>query len=290
MASRWRTPFRPMPLLLALLALVALAPGVRAQNAIWITEPASWQGGMTDTIQPGAPLHVTGFARHSSGVKRVLVNGSPVRTEVQAGTLGLVRFETSLVAAASTREVTIVVEPKEGLPLTRTFRVAVLAAGGAKPPARAPPSTPGARDSLATVPDSVARRFPVMPTIVVSYAALRPWRSYAVRGIGYALLIGAGSYLTTIKKSSVIELCTGPPGQQDCVDRTTVSRPHAGVGIAVAAGAAFGGLLDAALTWRRAHALRAQRREHPPARTGFGLPAIEPDALGVRVALLRLRF
>jgi len=289
---RWAA-LRPWPLLLALLAQGALAPGASAQEAVRITEPAAWQAGQTDTIQAGASLHVVGSVRQSSGVIAVLVNGQRARTRSDRGTPELVHFEFSLRPDTSMHEVTVVVEPRVGAPTASSFRLVVLPPGGRQRSGGGPASVPGEADSTAAGRDSVAAgpAMATLPTIEVQLSAPHPWHAYTVRGVGYALLMGAGAYLATVKKTNRTEVCTGPTGQQDCVDRIDVSRPMAGVGVAVAAGAGLVGLLDAALTWRRASARPPVREEQPArARTGFEPPALEADARGARLALVRYRF
>ena len=121
-------------------------------------------------------------------------------------------------------------------------------------------------------------------TLVVGPPLPSPWRPYAFRSIGYVGAAGFGLFLTTRKKSSTSEVCTGPPEAQDCVRRTVVTRPSSGVGRALALGAVLAGLGDAFLTSHRAHA-RAQQ-----ARTGLLPPSIEPDGAGARVSLVRWQF
>lgn len=280
-AKRRHPPVGLTPLL-AFLWLLTPGASARAQQALRITEPAAWQAGRTDTIASGTALHIAGIARQPSGVKGVLVNGQWARIEPDPTTAGQVRFDITIAGEEAARGVTIVVEPMVGTPLPRTFRVAVLGPGATRVGAGAAPAPPLARDSALTAADTA--NAPSMPTIVVPIALPHPWRAFEKRGIGYALLLGAGSYLATVTKTLHTEICTGPAGQQDCVDRTTVSRPSAGLGMALVAGAALGGLVDAGLTWMRA---RAQRGGDEPAaprvRTGLAAPLIEPDGAGARV-------
>jgi len=94
---------------------------------------------------------------------------------------------------------------------------------------------------------------------------------------------GVGVFLTTRKKTSSSEVCTGPPGQQDCFERTVVTRPTNKLGLGVAAGAALVGVVDAFLTAHRARAARAEDGSgtHP----GFLSPSIEPGDAGARLTL-----
>lgn len=145
-------------------------------------------------------------------------------------------------------------------------------------------AAPAARDSAQngsrrTEPITLA---PV--TLVVGPPLPSPWRPYAFRSVGYGGAAGIGLFLTTRKKSSTSEVCTGPPEAQDCVRRTVVTRPSSGIGRALAAGAVLAAVGDAFLTSHRARA-RAERR-----RSGLLPPTVEPDGAGARVSLLRWQF
>ncbi len=172
------------------------------------------------------------------------------------------------------------------------------AAQGRRPARDTARAAPARRDTLEAVqpaPDSGRtaatdssryRLGPVtLPAVTLVIAPpTNPWRPYLFRSIGYAGAAGFGLLLANHKTSSTSEVCTGPPGKQDCVDRIVVSRPSSGLGLAIVAGAALAGIGDALLTSRRAHD-QAER-----VRTGLVLPSIEPDGAGARIALLSWRF
>ncbi len=121
-------------------------------------------------------------------------------------------------------------------------------------------------------------------TLVMGTPPASPWHGYYFRSIAYAGVAGFGLLLTTHKTSRVSEICTGPPTAQDCVDRTVVSHPSAGLGSAMAAAAVLAGVGDAVLTSRRAHARPTS------ARTGLLWPGIEADGDAVRLSLVRWVF
>lgn len=292
--ARWASVVPPF------IALAVLATSVRAQTSIRITEPAEWDAGRPAAAQPGIPLKVAGLVNEPAGVRRVLVGGKPARLQADPNIHSLVRFDISFLPDPTAREVTIIVEPNGGAPIPRRYALTI-AGEGAQPAARAPASAPGpppppdtASGGYATIPvievhpDSAAGRYATVSEIEVHATLPNPWRPFTVRGVGYVALAGAGIYLATLKKSTTAEVCTGPTGREDCVDRTVISRPSAGLGLGIAAGAALLGTLDALLTSRRAHAARAE--EQRPGRTGLLRPALETDGSSARLALLRLAF
>lgn len=279
-ARAWQWLLGSLPVLCA---LVPGPAGAQVPVSLRITEPAGLQAGAVYTVDAGTPLRVSGVASEPSGVRRVLVSGAVARLLADPGVPGAVRFEASFVPARDARELTIVVEPNSGAAMTRSFALAV----------RAPVQTgQQAPTRVTSRPDSavVPPGFATVPVIVVRPAPPSPWGHYALRGIGYGGVAGAGLFLASSRKAHTSEVCTGPAGQENCVDRTAVSRPNATLGLALVAGAAFMGVLDAVLTWRRAHALEPEPASAAAAPRMRFAPAIERTGGGARVRILRLRF
>ena len=253
--------------LLALTMLLLAGGRVAAQSApsIRISDPAAWAAGSAYAAEAGSMLHIAGVAAAAAGVSSVQVNGVPARLRADPRTPGQVAFERDVLAAPSLREVAVVVRTNAGEVVERRYRVDVV--------------TPGA-----------LRQIPELPAIKVPPPPGNPWRPFALRGMVYAVVAGAGAYVATRKTILHDELCTGPAGQQDCVDRTEVRHNSVGPGVGIVGAAAAVALIDAVLTGHRAHARATAAAESLRARTGLLLPALEPDAHGARIALLRLRF
>ena len=267
-------------------AALLLTPGVlAAQGAptLHITDPAAWSAGSAYVAQAGSTLHIAGVAAHASGVRSVQVNGVPARLRVDPRNPAQADFELDLVVVPALRDMVIAVQPNAGRTLQRRYRMAVVANGGGNPGRTAMPGAPGAPDTAS------ARQIPELPVIKVPPPPGSPWGPYALRAVLYAGAAGAGLYVASRKTVLHNEICTGPPGRQDCVDRTQTLHNSLGEGLAIAGAAATVALIDFVFTASRAHA-RASSEAPPRARTGLQPPAIEPDVRGARIALLRLTF
>ncbi|HEX9105703.1 MAG TPA: hypothetical protein VF832_00710 [Longimicrobiales bacterium] len=276
--TRLRVLARLTPLLLAPAPLLA-----QGQTTLRITQPDGWDAGTPWVAQAGTSLRIAGVAADASGVRLVLVNGALARLKLDPQARGQVRFEADLVVASGLREVVVLAQPNRGNAVERRLRLDV----------RAAPSAPSVRPGSATVPDSAntVRQIPELAAIKVPPPAGNPWGHYALRGIAYAAGAGAGLYVASRKTVNHTEICTGPAGRQDCVDRTDVLHNSLGKGLGIAGAAAGIALIDAALTAHRAHARATAEVEPPPrARTGLQPPALDVDARGARIALVRVKF
>lgn len=110
------------------------AASVQAQNprapGIEIVEPAAWGETAARSIEivPRNSLRVTGFATAPSGIGKVLVGGLPATLSPEAE--GRVRFTAYVRVEEETKAVEVVAYPMAGSPLSRTFGIAPVAAGG----------------------------------------------------------------------------------------------------------------------------------------------------------------
>jgi hypothetical protein len=120
-----------------------------------------------------------------------------------------------------------------------------------------------------------------------------PWKPFAFRGVGYAVLAAGGLYLATRQASSTSEVCTSTAAGQDCFNRTETKKSSATLGLGLVGAAAIGGIVDGLLTSRRATAARSELRQGD-AGSGAGMhlgrAGVAPDAHGGVAALVELRF
>ena len=262
-------------------AAALLAPALAAAQGaptLHISDPAAWAAGSAYAVQAGSTLRIAGVAADASGVRSVQVNGVPARLRVDPRNPAQAYFELDLVVVRELRDMVVAVQPNSGRSLQRRYHLSVVASSAVLG-SPLPPDT------------GSARQIPELPVIKVPPPPGSPWGHYALRTVLYAGAAGAGLFLASRKTVLHDEICTGPAGHQDCVDRTQTLHNSLGKGLGIAGAAATVALIDLALTAHRAHARASTASEPPPrARTGLQPPTIEPDARGARIALLRLTF
>lgn len=119
-------------------ALVLLAPmPAHAQNraAGWVTisAPEQWSDGRTLSVTPGRRISIAGQAFHRGGIDSIIVNGRAAA--VKRGSNNVADFTASITAARGMREVMVLVKPRSGSAVRKTFAIAVT---GPAPMAAAP--------------------------------------------------------------------------------------------------------------------------------------------------------
>ena len=166
-------PARRVALHTAILAaaMISARSDVSAQ-AIRIVEPTEWRDLRAATLEANQPLRILGSASHTSGVVRVLINGTEITLARESPTFG--RFEKVFQPGEVPSEITIVVVPRTGQQIEQRFTVNVAA------PVQAP---------VPTVPP---------PTATVQTPAPQldnPWRPFTYRSLGYGAMAVGGVVL-----------------------------------------------------------------------------------------------
>ncbi|HET9982850.1 MAG TPA: tetratricopeptide repeat protein [Longimicrobiales bacterium] len=141
---------------LALVAALAAAPGLRAQQPtgdsagyLLILEPRTWIGEGTRGVTiapPAGNLHIVGRVFHAAGISQVLVNGLPAVLQPDAN--GAMRFSAT-VFTDTISEVTIVATTGAGTTIAKDYSWA--GAPGAAPAAPAAATAPAAPAAPAAV-------------------------------------------------------------------------------------------------------------------------------------------
>jgi hypothetical protein len=254
-AARWR---RILPFVL--LALVRAAPLLAQRADVIITAPREWRDGQSVGVIAGATLRVTGVVGASgTALPRVTVAG--VRATVRRDEEGLINFEAAVPVPAGTTEIVIRVEPDQGTPFSRNFKVSV------------------------TAPSAGVQQ----PRIG------NPWKPFAFRGVAYAGLVGAGVVLMGKEETASSHFCRTEGATQDCFTRLETTKPQQSLGVGLVGGAAALVLLDVLLTSKRAKAYHEQQRgqgqrDVRDAGVRLGPPELQLGPDGATSVALRLRF
>jgi hypothetical protein len=165
-------PARRVALHTAILAaaMISARSDLSAQ-AIRIVEPTEWRDLRAATLEANQPLRILGSASHTSGVVRVLINGTEITLARESPTFG--RFEKVFQPGEVPSEIIIVVVPRTGQQIEQRFTVNVTA----------PVQTP-----VTTVPPPAATQTPA-PVLD------NPWRPFTYRSLGYGAMAAGGVVL-----------------------------------------------------------------------------------------------
>lgn len=125
----------------ALCCLAAASPVMAQQQQGWITvsEPGEWGENGIVNVPIGTRIRVVGQAFHRAGVRAVRIGDQETTLRPAPG--GVVDFEGALLTTSGMRELTITVQPAQGEPIRRTFRLNVPVQEAALPPQQPPTSS-----------------------------------------------------------------------------------------------------------------------------------------------------
>jgi hypothetical protein len=201
-------------------ALMAPLPAA-AQGWITISAPERWSDGRTVTVAAGARIRVTGQAFHRAGIDSIFVDGEPA--SVRRGSNNIADFTASITATRGAREVVVLVKPREGGSVRRTFPIAVT---GQAPGGRPTPATPAAASRSGKTPNDVFMRGLLAPGLGQMATGRKPLGAVLLAGGVGAL--GYGIFSTREEVNCATDISPCPP--QEVVSSETV-RPHLALGI-----------------------------------------------------------
>jgi hypothetical protein len=250
-------------------AIALLPGGIAAAQTILITEPVVWRAGQPLTVTTQRSVRIAGSVMHPAGVARVLINGKEATTRPAQDDPEFIEFERTFPADSLTAEMAVAIVAKDGQRFEKRYSVVL----------------PAGRTTIAsTTTSTVGQQGNNIPIIRPN-----PWGPFRLRGVGYGAAAVAGIAMAMVSKSTSSVVCSNNAQGLDCVNRTEVSRSYQGVGFGLAGVSAAAFLFDAAMTSKRAGALR-----NTTASAGTrGAVALEPPAVvgspnGPVLALLRL--
>ena len=260
----------------AIVACAVLMPlPAAAQGWITVSEPARWSDGRTVTAAAGARIRVAGQAYHRTGVDSVYVDGIPAT--VRLGSNNIADFSASITATGGARQVLVLVKPREGSAVRRTFPIAVTDSGP-DPAGRPTPATPTVLTQSGKTPNDVFVRGLLAPGLGQMATGRRPLGAVLLAaGVG---ALGYGVFSTDEDVNCATDVSPCPPQQ---TRGTSTTRPHLGFGIGT----------YVVLTVASAFEARRYAARHPE-RIGMRIDAMPYPGLdgygAVAVQLVRVSF
>jgi hypothetical protein len=208
----------------AIVACILLAPlPAAAQGWVTVSEPSRWSDGRTVTVSAGTRIRVTGQAFHRSGVDSIYVDG--VAATVRRGSNNIANFTASITATRGAREILVLVKPRDGNPVRRTFPIAVTGTGPA-PDGRPQPATPGVMTQSGKMPNDIFVRGLLAPGLGQMATGRKPLGAVLLAGgvgaLGYGIL--------STREQTLCATGASPCPPQQTISTKTV-RPHLALGI-----------------------------------------------------------
>jgi hypothetical protein len=207
-------------LLIILVLFVPLQAGAQNRAAGWITisAPDQWSDGRTLNATAGRRISISGQAFHRGGIASITVNGRAA--VVKEGSNNVSDFTASFTAARGMKGIEVVVKPRTGSVVRKTFAIAVT---GPAPVAARTPSAPAERQMTA---DGAFKRGLLVPGLGQIATDRKP--------LGAAIMVagvGALGYGILSTREEIDCAMPADPCPATLIESQKTVRPHLALGI-----------------------------------------------------------